>query len=108
MADAFTVLGDSTKALKFIHGAGWVHRDLSVGNLYLYEGRGLIGDLEYAMQKNYDVEHELLTGTPHFMAVEAAVRHYGHLPPVSEANIHARLKALQEHRMEDLARLQEA
>ncbi|KAL5496161.1 hypothetical protein ACEPAH_3078 [Sanghuangporus vaninii] len=111
MADAFTVLSDSTKdrvALKFIHGAGWVHRDLSVGNLYLYEGRGLIGDLEYAKQKNYDAEHELLTGTPHFMAVEAAVRYYSHLPPVSKANIYARLKALQEHRMEDLAKLQEA
>ncbi|KAL5525385.1 hypothetical protein ACEPAF_9255 [Sanghuangporus sanghuang] len=39
MADAFTVLGDNRVALKFIHGAGWVHRDLSVGNLYLYEGR---------------------------------------------------------------------
>ncbi|KAL5479060.1 hypothetical protein ACEPAI_2348 [Sanghuangporus weigelae] len=107
MADAFTVLGDNRVALKFIHGAGWVHRDLSVGNLYLYEGRGLIGDLEYAKQKNYDVEHELLTGTPHFMAVEAAVRCYGHLRPVSNANIYARLKALQEHRMEDLAKLRE-
>jgi hypothetical protein len=25
-----------------------VHRDISDGNVYLYEGRGLIGDLEYA------------------------------------------------------------
>ena len=37
-----------------IHKAGWVHRDLSVGNLYLYvdpvsgEKRGLIGDFECA------------------------------------------------------------
>ena len=48
-------------ALKWIHGAGWVHRDLSVGNLYLYEGRGLIGDFEYAKRKNTDVEDEELT-----------------------------------------------
>ena len=38
-----------------------MHRDLSVGNLYLYEGRGLIGDFEYAKHKNTDVEDEELT-----------------------------------------------
>ena len=41
-------------ALRIIHKAGWVHRDLSLGNLYLYidpvsgEKRGLIGDFEFA------------------------------------------------------------
>ena len=41
-------------ALRIIHKAGWVHRDLSLGNLYLYidpvsgEKRGLIGDFELA------------------------------------------------------------
>ena len=41
-------------ALRVIHKAGWVHRDLSLGNLYLYidpvsgEKRGLIGDFEFA------------------------------------------------------------
>ena len=25
-----------------------MHRDISIGNLYLYEGRGLLGDLEFA------------------------------------------------------------
>ena len=41
-------------ALHIIHKAGWVHRDLSLGNLYLYidlvsgEKRGLIGDFEFA------------------------------------------------------------
>ena len=45
---------DDAKALLYLHEAGWVHRDISVGNLYLYtdpvskEKRGLIGDLEYA------------------------------------------------------------
>ena len=41
-------------ALQVIHKAGWVHRDLSIGNLYLYIDpvsgvkRGLIGDFEFA------------------------------------------------------------
>ena len=34
--------------LRLIHGSGCVHRDISVGNVYLYEGRGLLGDLEHA------------------------------------------------------------
>ena len=25
-----------------------MHRDISIGNVYLYEGRGLLGDLEFA------------------------------------------------------------
>ena len=45
---------DDAKALLYLHEAGWVHRDISVGNLYLYtdpvSGKkgGLIGDFEYA------------------------------------------------------------
>ena len=41
-------------ALRVIHKAGWIHRDLSVANLYLYidpdtgEKRGIIGDFEYS------------------------------------------------------------
>ena len=42
------------KALLYLHEAGRVHRDISVGNSYLYtdpatrKKRGLVGDLEYA------------------------------------------------------------
>jgi tRNA A-37 threonylcarbamoyl transferase component Bud32 len=34
--------------------AGWVHRDLSPSNVYEYEGRLIIGDLEYAKCRDRD------------------------------------------------------
>lgn len=114
----------ASPALKWIHRCGWVHRDLSAGNLYLYEGRGLIGDLEYAKCKNSDTEYELRTvsnqsdrvlslltsrkGTPDFMAIEAARRSYAYLPEVDEDQWAAEGRALFEGRIEDARRIQEA
>lgn len=34
--------------LVFLHNCGWVHRDLSTGNILVFEGRGILNDLEYA------------------------------------------------------------
>lgn len=31
---------------------GWVHRDVSIGNLHLHEGVGMISDLQYACEVN--------------------------------------------------------
>ena len=51
-------------ALQVIHKAGWVHRDLSIGNLYLYIDpvsgvkRGLIGDFEFAKKVGNGGRHE--------------------------------------------------
>ena len=51
-------------AVKVIHKAGWVHRDLSTGNLYLYIDpvnglkRGLIGDFEFAKKVGSGGRHE--------------------------------------------------
>ena len=51
-------------ALQVIHKAGWVHRDLSIGNLYLYIDpvsgmkRGLIGDFEFAKKVGSGGRHE--------------------------------------------------
>ena len=52
-------------ALLRMHKAGWVHRDISTGNIYLYidpvtgEKRGMLGDLEFAKKvgtgARYDV-----------------------------------------------------
>ena len=47
--------------LRLIHGSGWVHRDVSVGNIYLYEGRGLLGDLEFAKAMWDKGGHEVRT-----------------------------------------------
>ncbi|KAL5496151.1 hypothetical protein ACEPAH_3068 [Sanghuangporus vaninii] len=58
---------DCSAVLKWIHGCGWVHRDISVGNLYYFNGRGLIGDLEYAKRSNSKVLDESRTGTPEFI-----------------------------------------
>ena len=50
----YFILSNLNLALRVIHKAGWVHRDLSPANLYLYKDpetnakRGIIGDLEFA------------------------------------------------------------
>ncbi|KAL5479042.1 hypothetical protein ACEPAI_2330 [Sanghuangporus weigelae] len=108
LTDVFNVLSDSAKILKWIHGAGWVHRDLSVGNLYLYQGRGLIGDLEYAQRKNPDIRVTVKIGTPDFMAVEAATLCYLYRPQLSEEQSHAQFLAVIEGRLEDAKKMIES
>ncbi|KIM51731.1 hypothetical protein SCLCIDRAFT_142631 [Scleroderma citrinum Foug A] len=53
LGDAMTVLLSCVFALQLMFLAGWVHRDISSGNLYWFEGnngevRGILADLEYA------------------------------------------------------------
>ncbi|KAL5496162.1 hypothetical protein ACEPAH_3079 [Sanghuangporus vaninii] len=68
---------DVAECLKWIHGSGWVHRDLSSGNLYFYNERGLIGDLEYARRKDSTtIAHHMRTGSIDYMASEAIQRRY--------------------------------
>ncbi|KAL5520261.1 hypothetical protein ACEPAG_9474 [Sanghuangporus baumii] len=108
LTDAFSVLSDSAKILKWIHGAGWVHRDLSIGNLYLYQGRGLIGDLEYAQRKNPDIRVTTKIGTSDFMAVEAATLCYLYRPQLGEERSHAQFLAVIEGRLEDAKKMIES
>ncbi|KAH9848215.1 hypothetical protein C2E23DRAFT_862772 [Lenzites betulinus] len=51
---------------------GWIHRDISSGNVLFYNGRGILGDLEYAKKFDLSVggRADPPTGTPFFMAVE--------------------------------------
>jgi hypothetical protein len=41
--------------------AGWVHRDISVGNGLRYGNRGLITDLEYAKRMDSNRSHKVRT-----------------------------------------------
>ncbi|KAG9011451.1 hypothetical protein FRB90_007240 [Tulasnella sp. 427] len=78
LMDVFTALEDCVFALELMFLAGWVHRNISSGNVYLYtekerqdEFRGILGDLEYAKRfSDTRCSLEPKTGTAYFMAVE--------------------------------------
>ena len=38
-----------------------MHRDVSVGNVYLFDGRGLLGDFEFAKRTDDVSQHEVRT-----------------------------------------------
>ncbi|KAL5485717.1 hypothetical protein ACEPAI_6758 [Sanghuangporus weigelae] len=87
LSDAFIVLRDCVTALKYIHKSGYVHRDISAGNVFYYEGRGLIGDLEYAKEMATDGTHQMRTGTPDFMAIEVMRQEYLYQPQQDSSQI---------------------
>ncbi|KIO24428.1 hypothetical protein M407DRAFT_26139 [Tulasnella calospora MUT 4182] len=83
LEDVATALLDSVFALQLMFLAGWVHRDISSGNIYAYryqengtdgaQVRGILADLEYA--KHFDPDgakssSDPKTGTAFFMAIE--------------------------------------
>jgi hypothetical protein len=58
---------------RLFHGSGWVHRDISVGNVYLYEGHGVLGDLEFAKNMADQSQHELrMVHGIYFLSVTSA------------------------------------
>ncbi|KAJ3780436.1 hypothetical protein GGU11DRAFT_730966 [Lentinula aff. detonsa] len=89
LANILKAIADShgwSIALDWIHSAGWVHRDISGGNLYYHKERkiGLIGDLEYAKKVDDPSHHNVRTGTPYFMASEALANKYSFYPLVAD------------------------
>ncbi|KAI0943401.1 hypothetical protein AcW1_002572 [Taiwanofungus camphoratus] len=65
------VLSHITDALQLMHRSGWVHRDISTGNILVdKDGNGRLGDLEYAKRMGQPSSHEVRTGTADFIAVE--------------------------------------
>ncbi|KAJ3733084.1 hypothetical protein DFJ43DRAFT_1117885 [Lentinula guzmanii] len=66
LANILTAITDVLLALRLIHFAGWVHRDISGGNLYYHKERkiGLIGDLEYAKKVDDQSRHNVRTVCP--------------------------------------------
>ncbi|KAG1884539.1 hypothetical protein F4604DRAFT_1574269 [Suillus subluteus] len=87
LADNLSCLSGGLKALYYMHKAGWVHRDFSVGNaIWVVDdngGIGKLGDFEYAKKIDSKTSHDIRTGTMHFMAVEVERQTYIFRPPTS-------------------------
>ncbi|KIP06968.1 hypothetical protein PHLGIDRAFT_127925 [Phlebiopsis gigantea 11061_1 CR5-6] len=77
-----------------MHKSGWVHRDISAGNiLIMVLGRNRVkvklADLEYAKKCENGPSptvHEVRTGTQDFMAVEVHAQAYKYLPKSKRVN----------------------
>ncbi|KAJ3757721.1 hypothetical protein EV360DRAFT_45467 [Lentinula raphanica] len=82
LGNVLRALLDVTRALWIIYLAGWVHRDISGGNVYWFAHAkaGLLGDFEYAVQRSEERHHDVRTGTPFFMAAETMRNVYLYLP----------------------------
>ncbi|KAI6021147.1 hypothetical protein EDC04DRAFT_2901404 [Pisolithus marmoratus] len=72
----FETLRDAHKALQFLHSVGWVHRDVSAGNVLRAGQMGKLADLEYAKRMDSKTTHEVRTGTLEFMACEVEAQKY--------------------------------
>ncbi|KAI5115930.1 hypothetical protein M0805_008231 [Coniferiporia weirii] len=68
-------LKNCTKVLGYMHKAGWVHHDISCGDVYPYKR-----DLEYARRIRTSGKREVRTGTLEFIAIEVTTCNYIHLP----------------------------
>ncbi|KIP01109.1 hypothetical protein PHLGIDRAFT_123659 [Phlebiopsis gigantea 11061_1 CR5-6] len=80
MHDVFRCLCDVVKGLSAMHAAGYVHRDISAGNILVVDGKGILGDVEYAKEEDDNSQHEVRTGTAYFMAIEVNLHAYVHKP----------------------------
>ncbi|KIP01539.1 hypothetical protein PHLGIDRAFT_17129, partial [Phlebiopsis gigantea 11061_1 CR5-6] len=61
---------DCLPGLYRLHASGYVHRDISVGNILVVDGKGRLGDVEDAKAENDDSSHDMRTGTAFFMSTE--------------------------------------
>lgn len=81
-----------------MHQSGWVHRDISAGNIIVVDGTGRLTDLEYALNESHTDEvgrtvchgaqnidttdwQTIVQGTPYFVAVEVDRKSYQFMPP---------------------------
>ncbi|KAJ3559366.1 hypothetical protein NM688_g392 [Phlebia brevispora] len=75
LATILRALAQIVTALHLMHLAGWVHRDVSAGNMLITEdGVARLTDLEYAHRVGEDDEARL--GTAKFMATEVDLQEY--------------------------------
>ncbi|GJE97385.1 hypothetical protein PsYK624_136020 [Phanerochaete sordida] len=76
---AFRALRNLVYLLKSLHACGWVHCDISSGNILLVNGELKLGDFEYAKHEGDQTGHGVRTGTPYFMSTEVDGRKYHYL-----------------------------
>ncbi|KAJ3552127.1 hypothetical protein NM688_g4317 [Phlebia brevispora] len=77
----FKTLSDACHGLEALYKCGWVHRDISVGNLLLFGDRAKIHGLEYAERVDDIAKRpHAVVGTYGFVAVEAQQGRYIFLP----------------------------
>ena len=78
-AEAVAVARDVLAALEVIHRGGIVHRDVKPGNIFLLEGRAVIGDFGVAKATGEDVPaltgEGKAMGSPGYMAPEQMAGH---------------------------------
>ncbi|KAI0084507.1 hypothetical protein BDY19DRAFT_524479 [Irpex rosettiformis] len=72
----FDIARQATTALKAIHECGWVHRDISSGNILIVDDIAKISDIEYAKKMNDESSHSERSGTLFFMSIEARMHRY--------------------------------
>ncbi|CCL98316.1 uncharacterized protein FIBRA_00310 [Fibroporia radiculosa] len=80
----FDDLAQTAQVLQRLHEAGWVHRDISLGNVLERDGVVKLADFEYAKRLDGTSQHEIRTGTADFMAVEVDEQNYIFIPRLAE------------------------
>ncbi|KAJ3575440.1 hypothetical protein NP233_g1092 [Leucocoprinus birnbaumii] len=95
ISSSFIAIKDVFVALVLLYLAGWVHRDISAGNIILIKGKdgqihGQLSDLEYAREyhRRDAPATDPKTGTPFFMPIEI---HSGRAMKLRSAEVTASL-----------------
>ncbi|KAG1754765.1 uncharacterized protein EDB91DRAFT_1213895 [Suillus paluster] len=78
LVDILGCMSGALLALYYMHKAGWVHCDFSVGNTIWVGGVGKLGDFKYVKKIDSNTSND---GTMHFMAVEVETQGYLFFPP---------------------------
>ncbi|PPQ85561.1 hypothetical protein CVT25_006731 [Psilocybe cyanescens] len=89
LGEAIDVIQQAHTALQLLYCAGWVHRDISIGNVLAHRTDDSLPwkvkliDLEYAKRfppDNYEAVVDPKTGTPYFMPTEILAKQYLYVP----------------------------
>ncbi|KAJ8507113.1 hypothetical protein ONZ45_g10482 [Pleurotus djamor] len=92
LGEVVDVLEQTLFALRLLFCAGWVHRDISCGNILAHKTSGgswqaKLSDLEYARKypsEDASASHDPKTGTPPFMPVEILQSEFIYVPPTHD------------------------